>query len=113
MKRPKKIAGHDIGNNGEQHQKNRDPENPSVMHSPPTWNVRMTVVILVPMLSIVHRKQASTLLELTALEKKKVRSGLPVPSSPCQLIDLAMARRVFDRAGGFMTAQQISISLSG
>ena len=74
----------------------------------------MTVVILVPMVSIVHRKQASTLLELTALEKKKVRSGLPVPSSPRQLINrLAVARRLLDRTGAFMTAQQISISLSG
>lgn len=96
MERPEKIAGHDVSDDGKQHQKNRDPENPTVMHSPPPWSVRMTVVILVPMVSIVHRKQANTLPELAALEKKKVRVGLTVPS----------------RTGAFMTAQQISISLS-
>jgi hypothetical protein len=97
MNRPEKIAGHDVGNNGEQHQKNRDPENPTVMHSPPTWRVRMTVVILAPMVSIVHRKQAKHITGTDSFENEKGRSGLPVPS----------------RTGGFMTAQQISISLSG
>jgi hypothetical protein len=54
MKRPEKIAGHDVSNNGEQHQENCDPENPTVMHSPPAGNVRMTAVMLVTMISIVH-----------------------------------------------------------
>jgi hypothetical protein len=57
MKRPEKVPGHDVGEDGEQHQKNRNPENPTVMHSTPARSVRMTVVILVTMVSIVHRKQ--------------------------------------------------------
>ncbi len=35
MKRPEKVAGHDVGDDGEQHQENGDPENPTVVHSPP------------------------------------------------------------------------------
>jgi hypothetical protein len=54
MKRPEKVAGHDVGDDSEQHQENRDPENPTVMHSPPAG--RTIVVVLVIMLSIVHTK---------------------------------------------------------
>jgi len=65
--RPEEIAGHDVGNNGEQHQKNRDPENPTVMHSPPPWSVRMTVVMLVTMVSIVHAKQTKHNIDTSVL----------------------------------------------
>jgi len=65
--RPEEIAGHDVGNNGEQHQKNRDPENPTVMHSPPPWSVRMTVVMLMPMVSIVHAKQTKHIIDTSVL----------------------------------------------
>jgi len=65
--RPEEIAGHDVGNNGEQHQKNRDPENPTVMHSPPPWSVRMTVVMLVTMVSIVHAKQTKHIIDTSVL----------------------------------------------
>ena len=57
MKRPEKVAGHDVGDDGEQHQENGDPENPTVMHSAPARCLRMTVVMLVIMLLIVHTKQ--------------------------------------------------------
>jgi hypothetical protein len=71
MKRPEKVAGHDVGNDGEQHQKNRDPENPTVMHSPPMWSVRMTVMIFVPMVSIVHKKQAKHITGTASFGKEK------------------------------------------
>ena len=80
MKRPEKIAGHEVGNDGEQHQKNRDPENPTVVHSSPARSARMTVGMLVIMVSIVHRKQTSILSTLASLEKKKVRAGPAIPS---------------------------------
>ena len=78
--RPEEIAGHDVGNNGEQHQKNRDPENPTVVYSSPARSVRMTVVMLVTMVSIVHASKQSTLSTLASLKKKKVRAGLAVQS---------------------------------
>jgi len=55
MERPEKVAGHDVGDDGEQHQENRDPENPTMMHSPPARGMRMIVVMLVTMVSIAHR----------------------------------------------------------
>jgi hypothetical protein len=67
MDRPEKVAGHDVGNDGEQHQKNRDPENPTVMHSPPSWSVRMTVVMLMTMVSIVHAKQTKHIIDTSVL----------------------------------------------
>ena len=73
MERPEEIAGHDVGNNGEEHQENRDPENPTVVHSTPARSVRMTAMILLTMVSIVHRKQQSILMTLPFLEKKKGR----------------------------------------
>ena len=76
MERPEKVAGHDVDNDGEEHQENRDPENPTVVHSPPARSVRMTVVIILTMVSIVHRKQQSILMTLAFLEKKK--GGLAV-----------------------------------
>jgi len=52
MKRPEKVAGHDVGDDGEQHQENGDPENPTVVHSPPA---RRTIsVVVVTMVLIVH-----------------------------------------------------------
>jgi hypothetical protein len=57
MKRPEKVAGHDVGDDAQQHQKNRHPENPTVVHSPPARSVRMTVVMLVAMVLIVHTKE--------------------------------------------------------
>jgi hypothetical protein len=71
MKRPEKVAGHDVGDDGKQHQKNRDPENPTVMHSPPARSARMTVVILVTVVSIVHRKQAKHITGTGNLGKEK------------------------------------------
>ncbi len=78
MERPEKVAGDDVGNDGDQHQKNRDPENPTVVHSPPAWSARMTVVILVTMVSIVHRKQAKHFTETGSLGKEKGPNGLAV-----------------------------------
>jgi hypothetical protein len=90
MKRPEKVAGHDVGDDGEQHQENRDPEDPTVVHSPPARSVRMTVVVLVTMVLIVHRKQTKHIIDTSVLGKEKGPS----------------------RTGGFMTAQEISVSLS-
>jgi hypothetical protein len=67
MDRPEKVAGHDVGEDGEQHQKNCDPENPTVMHSPPSWSVRMTVVMLMTMVSIVHAKQTKHIIDTSVL----------------------------------------------
>jgi len=78
MKRPEKVAGHDVGDDAQQHQKNRHPENPTVVHSPPARSVRMTVVMLVTMVLIVHTRKGSTLPAPAFLEKKKVRAGLAV-----------------------------------
>jgi hypothetical protein len=82
MECPKEVAGHYVGHDGEQHQENRDPKDPTVMHSTPARSVRMIVVMLVIMLSIVHTMQgqpcrpqkvkvSSTLPALASLEKKK------------------------------------------
>ena len=91
MERPEKVAGHDVGDDGEQHQKNRDPENPTVVHSSPARSVRMTVVMLVTMVSIVHAKQTKHIIDTSVLEKEKGPS----------------------RTGGsIMTTQEINVSLS-
>jgi hypothetical protein len=71
MKRPEKVAGHDVGDDGEQHQENGDPENPTVVHSPPARSVRMIVVMLVTMVSIVHRKQTKHIIDTSVLGKEK------------------------------------------
>jgi len=60
----------------------------------------MIVVMLVTMLSIVHTKQRKHITDINVLGKEK---GLALSDSP---------RRVFDPTGGFMTAQEISVSLS-
>jgi hypothetical protein len=52
MQRPEKVTSHDVGDNGEQHQKNRDPEDPTVVHSPPARNA--IPVMLMAMVLIVH-----------------------------------------------------------
>ena len=57
----------------------------------------MIAVILVPMVSIVHRKQAKHIIGTGSPGKEK-GPGRARGSEP---------------TGGFMTAQQISISLSG
>jgi hypothetical protein len=75
MKRPEKVAGHDVGDDGEQHQENRDPENPAMVYSPPARNVRMTVVMLVTMVSIVHRKQSKHISDTGVLGKENGRAG--------------------------------------
>ena len=54
MECPEKVAGYDVGHDGEQHQENRDPKDPTVMHSTPARSVSVIVVMLVIMLSIVH-----------------------------------------------------------
>jgi len=88
MECPEEVAGHDVGDNGEQHQENRDPENPTVVHSAPAR--RAISVVLVTMLSIVHTKQGSDITSTGVLGKEKRPSW----------------------TGGFMTAQEISVSLS-
>jgi hypothetical protein len=75
MKRPEKIAGHDVGDDAQQHQKNRHPENPTVVHSPPARSVRMTVVMLVTMVLIVHTKERKHITGTGVLGKEKGPSG--------------------------------------
>jgi len=73
MECPEKVAGHDVGDDGEQHQENRHPENPTVVHSPPA---RRTIsVMLVTMVLIVHTKQRKHINDTGVLEKEKVRAG--------------------------------------
>jgi hypothetical protein len=81
MKRPEKVAGHDVSDDAQQHQKNRHPENPTVVHSPPAASVRMTVAMLVTVVLIVHTKKSSILPTLAFLEEKKVRAE-PAGSDP-------------------------------
>jgi hypothetical protein len=38
---PKQVAGHDVGDHGKQHQEDRDPKNPTVVHSLPARRMRM------------------------------------------------------------------------
>ena len=57
MKCPEEVAGHDVGDDAQQHQEDRDPENPTVMHSAPARKARMISVVLLTMVSIVHTKQ--------------------------------------------------------
>jgi len=71
MKRPEKVAGHDVGDDCEQHQENRDPKNPTVVHSPPARSVRMTVVMLVTMVLIVHTKVRKHIIGTGGLGKEK------------------------------------------
>jgi hypothetical protein len=78
MKCPEKVAGHDVGDHGEQHQENRHPENPTVMHSPPARSV--IVVMFATMVSIVHPKKKSTLPASAFLEKKK-GTGVSEPAT--------------------------------
>jgi len=80
MERPEKVAGHDVGDDGEQHQKNRDPENPTVVYSSPARSVRMTVVMLVTMVSIVHAKQTKHIIDTSVLEKEKGPGSTAVQS---------------------------------
>jgi hypothetical protein len=49
---PGEVAGHDIGDDGKQHQEHRHPKNPTVVHSLPGRRMRMVLVI---MLCLVHR----------------------------------------------------------
>jgi hypothetical protein len=99
MKCPEKVASHHVGDDREQHQENRDPENPAMVHSPPT---RRTIsVVLVTMVLIVHAKERKHITGPGIVGKEKgpsrtgasepdwrFRAGLAVPGS---------ARRVFDR----------------
>jgi hypothetical protein len=55
VERPEKITSHDVGNNGKQHQKNRDPKNPAMVHSTPVRNTMP--MMFMTMLSLVHMKQ--------------------------------------------------------
>ena len=71
MKRPEKVAGHDVSDDAQQHQKNRHPENPTVVHSPPARSVRMTVVMLVTMVLIVHTKERKHITGTGVLGKEK------------------------------------------
>jgi hypothetical protein len=68
MKCPEKVAGHDVGDNGEQHQENGDPENPTVMHSPPT---RSTFAVMLVTVLIVHTKQKKHITDTRLLGKEK------------------------------------------
>lgn len=86
MERPEKIAGHDVSDDAQQHQKNRHPENPTVVHSPPARSVRMTVVMLVTMVLIVHTKERKHITGTGVLGKEKGPS----------------------RTGGYTTAQKLA-----
>ena len=44
---PEQIAGHDVGDDGKQHQKHRDPKDPAVVHSLPARATRMMSLVLV------------------------------------------------------------------
>ena len=71
MKCPEKVAGHDVGDDGKQHQKNRDPENPTVMDSTPPRSVRMIVVMLATRISLVHAKEKKHISGADGLGKEK------------------------------------------
>ena len=88
MKCPEKVAGHDVGDDGKQHHENREPDNSTVVHSTPTR--RTIAAMLVTIVSIVHRKQTKHIIDTSVLGKEKGPS----------------------RTGSFMTAQEISVSLS-
>jgi hypothetical protein len=77
MKRPEKVAGHDVGDDGQQHQENGDPENPTVVDSTPTRSVRMIAVMLVTMLWIVHTKERKHIIDTSVPGKEKVPSSPP------------------------------------
>ena len=81
MKRPEKVAGHDVSDDAQQHQKNRHPENPTVVHSPPARSVRMTVVMLVTIVLIVHTKERMHITGTGVLGKEKgpSRTGVSEP----------------------------------
>ena len=81
MKRPEKVAGHDVSDDAQQHQKNRHPENPTVVHSSPARSVRMTVVMLVTMVLIVHTKERKHITGTGVLGKEKgpSRTGVSEP----------------------------------
>ena len=51
---PEQVASHDVGDHGKQHQKERDPKNPAVMHPLPA-RMMMNFVVLVIVLCLVHR----------------------------------------------------------
>ncbi len=69
MECPEKVAGHDVGNHGEQHQENRDPENPTVVHPPPA---RRTIVVrLVTIVLIVHSTERKHIIDTSVLGKGK------------------------------------------
>jgi len=82
MERPEKVAGHDVSDDAQQHQKNRHPENPTVVHSPPARSVRMTVVMLVAMVLIVHTKERKHITGTSVLGKEKgpSRTGVSDPA---------------------------------
>ena len=61
---PGQVAGHDVSDHGEEHQENRDPENPTMVYSLPTGTMRMIFVRLV------HAKRQVT----GELEAGKVQS---------------------------------------
>jgi len=88
MKRPEKVAGHDVGDDGKQHHENREPDNSTVVHSTPTR--RTIAAMLVIMGLVIHRKQTTHISDTSVLGKEKGPS----------------------RTGSFMTAQEISVSLS-
>jgi hypothetical protein len=51
---PRQVAGHHVGDHGKQHQEHSDPENPTVVHSPPARAMIMAAVVLVIMLCLIH-----------------------------------------------------------
>jgi hypothetical protein len=86
MERPEKVAGHDVSDDAKQRQKNRHPENPTVVHASPARSVRMTVVMLVAMVLIVHTKERKHITGTSILGKEKGPS----------------------RTGGYTTAQKLA-----
>jgi hypothetical protein len=51
---PEQVAGHDVSDHGQQHQKDRHPKNPAVVYPFPTGTMRMSFVVLVIMPGLVH-----------------------------------------------------------
>jgi len=71
MQWPEEITGHDVDGDARAASENRDPENPTVVHSAPARRARMISVVVVTMLWIVHTNQRWRTTLPAVLEKKK------------------------------------------
>ena len=92
MQCPEKVAGHDVGDDGEQHHENREPENPTVVHSTPTR--RTIAAMLVIMGLVVHRKQTTHISDTGVPEKEKGQNR--IDDSKLSMASLRPDRRFRD-----------------